>query len=49
MYVTLSPCLLCAKMIINSGVKEVVYEDDYHLSDQTRALLKEAGVTCRKL
>jgi len=47
-YVTLSPCLMCAKMIINAGITEVVYEEEYHFSEQTRALLSEAGVTIRQ-
>ena len=29
MYLTLSPCLDCAKAIINSGIKEVIYKEDY--------------------
>ena len=48
LYCTLSPCLLCAKMIINAGICEVVYEDVYEFNRQTRALLKEAGVKCRR-
>jgi dCMP deaminase len=47
-YSTLSPCLLCAKMIINAGIVEVVYEAEYCFSAQTRALLAEAGVVCRQ-
>ena len=31
-------------MIINSGITEVVYEDEYHFNTQTRAMFKEAGV-----
>ena len=48
LYSTLSPCLMCARMIINAGVAEVVYEDEYLFGDQTRALLAEAGVACRR-
>lgn len=48
MYVTISPCLMCAKMIINAGIKEVVYDGDYKFTDQTKALLDEAGVICRQ-
>lgn len=48
-YVTISPCLMCAKMIINSGIVEVVYEEEYQFGEQTRALFSEAGVTYRKL
>ncbi|MBF7096162.1 deoxycytidylate deaminase [Alkalibacter mobilis] len=28
-YITHSPCILCAKMIINSGIKRIVYSGDY--------------------
>jgi len=49
LYCTLSPCLLCAKMIINAGIREVVYEQEYQFSDQTRSLLQEAGVIYRRL
>ena len=30
LYVTTSPCIECAKMIIQSGIKRVVYAEDYH-------------------
>ncbi len=49
LYCTLSPCLMCTKMIINAGIKEVIYENEYHFSDQARELFKEAGVLCRQL
>jgi dCMP deaminase len=47
-YSTLSPCLICAKMIINSGIVEVVFEREYQFSAQTRSLLQEAGVVIRQ-
>ena len=47
LYCTLSPCLLCARMVINAGISEVVYGDEYEFKDQTRALFREAGVNCR--
>lgn len=49
LYCTISPCLLCAKMIINAGIVEVIYEGNYVLSDQTKALFDEAGVLCRQI
>ena len=49
LYSLLSPCLICAKMIINAGIKEVVFADEYEFSEQTRALLHEGGVRCRRL
>ena len=48
LYCTLSPCLTCAKLIINAGIKEVVYEDEYEFRKQIRSLFKEAGVKCRQ-
>jgi len=48
LYCTLSPCLICAKMIINAGIVEVIYEDRYEFTEQTRKLLAEAGVKCRR-
>ena len=47
MYVTLSPCLTCAKMIVNAGIREVVYAEDYEFTAQTQALLQEANVAFR--
>lgn len=49
LYCTLSPCLICAKMIINAGLAEVVYETAYSFNAQTQALLGEASVICRQL
>ena len=48
LYATISPCLLCAKMMINAGLKEVVYEHEYPLSKAVRELFREAGVKCRQ-
>ncbi|MCQ2350415.1 MAG: dCMP deaminase family protein [Paludibacteraceae bacterium] len=43
MYVTTSPCIECAKLIIQSGIKRVVYAQSYHTPDGLE-LLKRAGV-----
>ncbi len=48
LYCTASPCLLCAKMIITAGIKEVVYEKTYRRSRQVAALFREADVICRR-
>jgi len=48
-YTTFAPCLMCAKMIINSGIREVVYNMDYPLNGSAFGLFKEASVTVRKL
>lgn len=49
LYCLLSPCLMCTKMIINAGIREVVYEKEYHFTRQARDLFAEAGVKCRQL
>jgi dCMP deaminase len=42
-YVTLAPCVTCAKMIINAGIKKVIYCDKY--TDQmSMDILAQAGV-----
>ena len=48
LYTTFAPCLLCTKMIINSGIVEVVYNQDYPLNESALALLQECGVILRK-
>lgn len=42
-YVTHQPCLTCAKMIINAGIKRVVYGGQYP-DENAVAFLREAGV-----
>ena len=48
-YTTFAPCLQCSKMIINSGIREVIYNMDYPLNDSAFRLFQEAGVFIRKL
>jgi len=43
MYITISPCLGCAKLIIQSGISRVVYKDFYR-SDEGIKLLKQAKI-----
>ncbi|MBO5974466.1 MAG: dCMP deaminase family protein [Paludibacteraceae bacterium] len=46
LYVTASPCVECAKLIIQSGIKRVVFGEHYRITDGLD-LLKEAGIeTC---
>ena len=45
LYVTASPCMECAKLIIQAGIKRVVYLDEYRLTDGID-LLKRAGIEC---
>ena len=47
-YITLSPCLTCAKLIINAGIAEVVYGGDFPaFRDAVKEMFKAAGVKCR--
>ena len=43
LYVTASPCIECAKLIIQAGIKRVVYGELYRLEDGIK-LLKKAGI-----
>lgn len=53
MYVTLFPCHECAKLIIQSGIKSLVYTDNkYHEKDSFKAslrMLEDAGIKIRKM
>ncbi len=46
-YVTDQPCVMCAKLIINSGLKKVVFKGDYP-DELAMELLKEAGIEVEK-
>ncbi|BBD46796.1 MULTISPECIES: dCMP deaminase family protein [unclassified Proteiniphilum] len=43
LYVTSSPCIECAKLIIQAGIRKVVYADSYRLSDGVE-LLRRADI-----
>jgi len=47
MYLTLSPCRQCAKAIINGGIREVVYLEEYRDTSGIN-LLRESGITVRR-
>lgn len=44
LYVTDSPCIECAKLIIQAGIKRVVYSKLYRVTDGIE-LMKKAGIT----
>jgi dCMP deaminase len=48
LYTTFAPCLQCTKLIINSGIVDVVYNKDYPMNDRALSLLTECGVTLRQ-
>ena len=47
LYCTNKPCIICSKMLINAGVKKIVYEDGYDdpLADE---MLTEADITVER-
>jgi dCMP deaminase len=45
LYVTASPCMECAKLIIQSGIKRVVFNELYRIVDGLD-ILKRAGIEC---
>ena len=48
LYATNQPCIICAKMLINAGIKEIVVADGY--PDRMAAeFLKEAGIKVRQI
>ena len=48
LYLTLSPCKECSKLIFQSGIKRVVYIQDYY-DNEGLAFLKDAGVEILKI
>ena len=48
LYLTLSPCKECSKLIFQSGIKRVVYIQDYS-DNEGLAFLKDAGVEILKI
>jgi dCMP deaminase len=45
LYITASPCMECSKLIIQAGIKRVVYHELYRITDGIE-LLRRAGVEC---
>lgn len=44
LYCKLEPCAVCAKVMINAGIKRVVCQGAYHAAAETRRVLKRCGV-----
>lgn len=44
LYCYMTPCYICAKMIINAGIKKVIAKKDYHAGEQSKQIFKEAGI-----
>ncbi|MGI6085357.1 MAG: deoxycytidylate deaminase [Acetivibrionales bacterium] len=47
MYVTTQPCVLCAKLCINAGIRKIIFRGDYP-DELSMELLQEAGVRVLK-
>ena len=45
LYITASPCVECSKLIIQAGIRRVVYNELYRITDGIE-LLRRAGVEC---
>lgn len=48
LYVTTSPCMECSKLIIQAGIKRVVYCEEYRITDGLD-ILERAGISVEKL
>ncbi len=48
LYITNQPCLICAKMIINAGIREIVIADGYP-DKMAKEFLHEAGIKVRQI
>lgn len=48
-YVTHFPCLNCTKSIIQAGIKEICYANDYRNNEYARELLEKSDVIVRKI
>ncbi|WP_272913349.1 deoxycytidylate deaminase [Desulfohalovibrio reitneri] len=47
-YCTTQPCLICTKMLINVGVKEIFFAESYP-DELSRAMIEEANITFREM
>jgi dCMP deaminase len=48
-YTTFSPCLICTKIMINAGIRELIYDSRFPLGERSLDLLTEAGVKVRQM
>ena len=48
MFITCAPCMNCAKMIFQSGIKEVFYGEDYR-DDAGISFLNKCGITVKQI
>lgn len=44
LYVHMTPCYTCAKILVNAGIKRIVVKKDYHASARSKDVLRDANV-----
>jgi dCMP deaminase len=44
LYCKMTPCYICAKLIINAGISRVVALNDYHAGNRSKEIFKEANI-----
>jgi dCMP deaminase len=48
-YATLSPCVLCAKLVINAGIKEIIIANEFYPDELSGNMLKEAKIKIKTI
>jgi dCMP deaminase len=48
LYCTNAPCTVCVKMLINAGVKEIIFQGDYP-DDLAKKMINESKINIRKI
>ena len=44
LYCKMTPCIICAKMIINAGIKRIVCEKKYHAGGDSETMFRKVGI-----
>ena len=48
-YITLHPCSICSKMLVNAGIEKIIVKDDEYNDPLAKEILEEAGIPVVKL
>ena len=46
-YTTCIPCVMCLKLILNAGIKEIIYRDDYN-DPLAKQIIEDSGIAIRR-
>lgn len=46
-YTTAFPCVLCSKILVNAGIEEIIYKDDY-VDDLSKSIMEESDIRMRR-